>query len=122
DELVVLTYLVGIFVLGLHGPAFVIALGGAAIHFGLARCTRYPQGRYPLVSFRTHAFIELAEGAAVLVAALLFVSRKNAGVNASEVGAAAARAFLVVMGGLQFGAFALSDYEWPKAESATSAA
>jgi hypothetical protein len=108
DDIVVLVFLIGIRVLELHGAAFFIALAGAAVHFALARCTRYPQGQYGLVSFRTHAFIELAEGILVLAAALLFVSPQ----------ASVARAFLAVMGGLQFGAFALSDYKWPKAEVA----
>jgi len=119
DDLVVLVYLLGILILGLHGVAFDIALAGAAVHFGLARCTRYPQGRYPLLSFRTHAFIELAEGVGVLLAAFFLLSPSG---GPSEVRPALVRAFLAVMGGLQFGAFALSDYAWPKAEVAASAA
>jgi len=110
DDIVVLVFLIGIRVLELHGAAFFIALAGAAVHFALARCTRYPQGQYGLVSFRTHAFIELGEGILVLTAALLFIS--------PQVGIA--RTFLAVMGGLQFGAFALSDYTWPKATVAAS--
>src|SRR5262249_47000195 len=109
----------GILIFGLHGGAFDIALAGAAVHFGLARCTRYPQGRYPYLSFRTHAFIELAEGAAVLAAALLWLPR--VGGDSSEVAPAIAPAFVVVLGALQFGAFALCDYGWPKAEAPAAA-
>jgi len=79
--------------LGLEGRALAIAVAGASVHFALARCTRYPQGAIGLVSFRTHAYIELAEGAAVLVAALIFAE------------APLAKMFLAVMGALQFGAF-----------------
>ena len=50
---------------------------------------------------------------AVLTAALLLVSPRS---GPSEVSPTLVRGFLAVMGGLQFGAFALSDYAWPKAE------
>jgi hypothetical protein len=101
DDLVVLVYLVGMYVLGTGGVALAIGSAGALVHFGLARCTRYPQGSWGLVSFRTHAFIELAEGIVVLALALALVPSIEA------------RVFLAVMGALQIGAFAFSDYQWP---------
>jgi hypothetical protein len=107
DDFLVLLYALGIYFLGLRGAALSIGVFGAAVHFALARSTRYPQGRWGLVSFRTHAFIELAEGTLVLGAALLFVPSSEA----------LARAFLMAMGASQFGAFALSDYQWPPAPS-----
>jgi hypothetical protein len=100
DDLVVVAYLLGAHFLGLHGLAFAIAAGGAVVHFLLTRCTQYPQGTWPLVSFRAHAFIELGEGLAVLVAASTLLH------HATGV----ARVFLSIMGALQFGAFAFSDY------------
>jgi hypothetical protein len=101
DDLVVLVYLVGMYVLGMSGAALAIGSAGALAHFGLARCTRYPQGTWALISFRTHAFIELGEGLVVIVLALALVPSNEA------------RAFLAVMGALQLGAFAFSDYRWP---------
>jgi hypothetical protein len=108
DDLVSLVYVLGLYVLGASGAPLAIGCAGAFVHFALTRCTRYPQGTWGLVSFRTHAFVELAEGALVLAGALLFVP-------ASEP---LVRAFLAVMGSLQFGAFALSDYRWPAASAA----
>jgi hypothetical protein len=100
DDVVVLVYLAGTILFGLHGVAAVIALAGAAVHFVLTRLTAYPQGSWKLIPFRSHAFIELAEGVAVLVASLaLAVSHPPA-----------TRAFLAVMGASQLGAFAFSDY------------
>jgi hypothetical protein len=109
DDLVVLIYLVGAYLVGLHGIALAAALGAASVHFGLARCTDYPQGSLKLISFRTHAFIELAEGIAVLAAALA--------VDGPLVGA---RGFLVLMGVSQLTAFGFSDYRWPPPEGASA--
>jgi len=103
DDLAVAIYLVGLYVLGAHGPAVVIGLGAATVHLALARFTRYPQGTWGLISFRTHAWVELTEGALVVAGTLLLVP-------ASEF---ALRVFLLTMGIAQFGAFALSDYRWP---------
>lgn len=100
DDLVVLVYLAGALALGLHGPARVIAFGGAAVHFLLTRLTAYPQGMIRVIPFRTHAFIELGEGLAVL-AGTFALAREQPPV---------ARMFLVLMGASQLGAFALSDY------------
>jgi hypothetical protein len=100
DDLVVLVYLGGAVGLGLGGTALAIALAGAAVHFLLTRLTDYPQGTFKVIPFRTHAFIELGEGVAILVA----------------TGAATAayplphRLFLGAMGLSQLGAFAFSDY------------
>jgi len=105
DDTVALLYVFGSYVFGLHGAALAIAVFGAAVHFALTRCTRYPQGTWGLVSFRTHAFIELAEGSVVLAATLLFVPSSES----------MARVFLLVMGASQFGAFAISDYTWSPA-------
>jgi hypothetical protein len=107
DDTVALLYVLGIYFLGLRGAALAIAVFGAAVHFALTRCTRYPQGTWGLLSFRTHAFIELAEGTVVLAATLLFVPSSESMV----------RAFLMVMGASQFGAFAISDYRWPAASN-----
>lgn len=100
DELVVLVYLAGALVLGLHGPARVIAFGGAAVHFLLTRLTAYPQGTIRVIPFRTHAFIELGEGIAVLAATVALAGGQ----------ATSGRLFLGFMGAAQFGAFAFSDY------------
>jgi len=100
DDLVVLVYLAGALALGLHGPARVIAFGGAAVHFVLTRLTDYPQGTIHLIPFRTHAFIELGEGAAVLAATFAVAWDQPPPV----------RGFLAAMGAAQLGAFAFSDY------------
>jgi hypothetical protein len=78
----------------------VIAFAGAAVHFLLTRLTAYPQGTIRIIPFRVHAFIELGEGLAVLVATLAFAWTHPV----------PARAFLAVMGASQLGAFAFSDY------------
>src|SRR4051812_21265514 len=62
DDLVALLYVAGALALGLSGPARLVAFGGALIHFTLTRVTNYPQGTWKLLSFRTHAFVELGEG------------------------------------------------------------
>jgi hypothetical protein len=108
DDVVAFSYVAGMYLLGVHGAALVVGSIGAFVHFALTRCTRYPQGTWGLVSFRTHAFIELGEGAFVVATTLLLVPADQAFV----------RAFLLVMGASQFGAFALSDYRWPAAASA----
>lgn len=103
DDIVTAIYLAGALVLGLSGEALAVALAGAATHFILTRITDYPQGSIKLLGFRTHAFIELGEGIAVLTAALLL---SHAPVNV--------RVFLAFMGLSQFTAFAFSDYRWPR--------
>ena len=110
DDLVALLYVAGALLLGLHGLALVVALGGAAVHFTLTRLTNYPQGTLKLIPFRVHAFIELAEGIAVLAATWLLLHDLPA----------LERGFLTVMGLSQFGAFALSDYAWPPAPLPTT--
>jgi hypothetical protein len=100
DDLVVLVYLAGAFVLGLHGAAAATAITGAAIHFVLTRLTDYPQGTWKLIPFRTHAFIELGEGIGVLIASFAIASAHPL----------SAHLFLAAMGVSQLGAFAFSDY------------
>ena len=100
DDLVALTYLAGAWLLHLGGVALAIAVAGAAAHFLLTRFTDYPQGAVKLIPFRTHAFIELGEGIAVLVATWLLASDATAG----------GRALLTLMGLSQFVAFGFSDY------------
>ena len=104
DDLVALIYVAGALAFGLRGAALAIALGGALVHFALTRLTNYPQGALKLIPFRVHAYIELAEGMAVLAASLAFAADRPL----------AQRLFLGVMGASQLGAFALSDYDWPK--------
>jgi 4-hydroxybenzoate polyprenyltransferase len=99
DDLVALTYLVGLYALGLQGTARLAALAGAVAHFLLTRFTNYRQGTFKLIPFRVHAFIELAEGIAVLAAAVLLSGQPSI-----------ARLFLAFMGTSQFVAFAFSDY------------
>jgi hypothetical protein len=65
--------------------------------------TNYPQGTFKLIPFRVHAFIELAEGLAVLGASLAFAADRPL----------AQRLFLGAMGVSQLGAFSLSNYDWP---------
>lgn len=103
DDLVVAVYVVGALTLGLAGAALAAALSAAALHFALTRVTNYPQGTFKLLPFRTHAFVELAEGVAVLAAALLLPQQPM------EV-----RVFLGFMGLTQFTAFSFSDYRWPR--------
>ncbi len=100
DDLVWLIYLGGAYLLGLHGAALAIAVGGAVVHFLLTRLTDYPQGTFRLIPFRQHAFIELGEGVAVLAATSLLLSGAPAAV----------RLFLFGMGLSQLGAFSFSDY------------
>jgi hypothetical protein len=103
DDLVVLVYVAGALLLGLHGPARVIAFAGAAVHFLLTRFTAYPQGTIRVIPFRAHAYIELGEGCAVLAATFALGWQQPA----------EARVFLAFMGASQLGAFALSDYGPP---------
>jgi hypothetical protein len=103
DDVVVVVYLVGAWLLGLGGGALAIALGGAGVHFVLTRLTNYPQGTFKLIPFRVHAFIELGEGLAVLAATLAVGSDLPL----------AQRAFLFGIGASQLGAFAFSDYGSP---------
>jgi hypothetical protein len=102
DELVALTYVLGAVLLDLAGAALAVALAGAAVHFTLTRLTDYPRGTWKVISFRAHAFVELAEGIGVLLATVF-------------LGAAPplVLAFLLVLGTSQLGAFAFSDYRWP---------
>jgi hypothetical protein len=108
DELVVLTYLLGAFVLHLQGGARTVALAGATTHFLLTRFTNYPEGTVKLIPFRVHAFIELAEGIAVIAA--------TAGLRGASP--PSARLFLLLLGLSQFGAFSFSDYRAPQAPPA----
>jgi hypothetical protein len=103
DDLVVLIYLAGAFALELRGVALAIAVAGAVAHFTLTRLTNYPQGTWKLIPFRTHAFIELAEGLAVLATSLAFAADRPL----------AQRLFLGAMGASQLGAFAFSNYTIP---------
>jgi len=103
DDAVVATYVIGALVVGLGGAALGVALGAAAVHFILTRLTNYPQGTFKLIPFRTHAFIELAEGVAVLVSACVL---SDAPANV--------RVFIALMGISQFLAFSFSDYRWPR--------
>ncbi|HEY7374128.1 MAG TPA: hypothetical protein VIF57_18345 [Polyangia bacterium] len=112
DDLVVLIYVAGTFAVGLRGAALAIAIGGAVVHFALTRLTNYPQGTIKLIPFRVHAYIELAEGLAVLAASLVFAADRPF----------AQRLFLGAMGFSQLGAFALSDYAWPKTPRRAAAA
>jgi hypothetical protein len=100
DDVVALSYIAGIVLLGMTGAALAIAIFGAAVHFTLTRITNYPQGTWKLLSFRTHAFVELGEGLVVLAATALFLA------DAPLL----TRIFLYVMGASQLGAFAFSDY------------
>ncbi|HVR63648.1 MAG TPA: hypothetical protein VMU50_17225 [Polyangia bacterium] len=100
DDLVALTYLAGAWLLHLRGVALAIAIAGAAVHFTLTRFTDYPQGTVKLIPFRTHAFIELSEGIAVLAATWLLAGDATVG----------GHAFLTLMGLSQFVAFGFSDY------------
>jgi hypothetical protein len=104
DDVVVLLYLAGAFALGLGGGALAIAVGGAIVHFALTRLTDYPQGTFKVIPFRVHAFIELAEGLAVLAATLAFTGDRPL----------LQRLFLGLLGASQLGAFALSDYSTPR--------
>jgi hypothetical protein len=103
DDLVVMIYLAGALLLDLSGPAFAIALAGAAVHFTLTRLTDYPQGTIKLIPLRGHAYVELAEGVGVLAATYFLASAAPL----------PARAFLMVLGASQLGAFAFSDYTSP---------
>lgn len=100
DDLVVLVFLGGAFALGLGGAALGIAVGGAIVHFLLTRLTDYPQGTFRLIPFRTHGFIELGEGLAVIAATMVLAGNHPI----------AHRVFLGLMGASQLGAFAFSDY------------
>jgi hypothetical protein len=110
DDLVVLTYLVGAFALHLQGGARTVALAGATTHFLLTRFTNYPEGTVKVIPFRVHAFIELAEGLAVVAAT----------VELRGAAPPSARLFLLLLGLSQFAAFSFSDYRtppWPAARA-----
>ena len=100
DDVVALSYIAGIVLLGMTGAALAIAIFGAVVHFTLTRITNYPQGTWKLLSFRTHAFVELGEGLVVLAATALLLA------DAPLL----TRIFLYVMGASQLAAFAFSDY------------
>jgi hypothetical protein len=101
DDLVVVIYVLGALLIPLQGAARAAGLAAAAVHFLLTRFTDYPQGTFKWIPFRTHAFIELGEGIALIaVTAVLLAAHP-----------AAPRAFLAAMGLSQLGAFAFSDYE-----------
>jgi hypothetical protein len=104
DDVVALAYLMGAWALHLRGAALAIAVAGAVVHFALTRVTDYPQGTFRVLPFRTHAFVELAEGVAVLAGAWL----------AAGEAPLAARLFLSFMGASQGVAFAFSDYGPPR--------
>jgi hypothetical protein len=108
DDLVVLTYLLGAFVLHLQGGAHRVALAGATAHFLLTRFTNYPEGTIKVIPFRVHAFIELAEGIAVLAAT---VALRGAAPPS-------ARLFLLLLGLSQLAAFSFSNYRSPEAPPA----
>jgi hypothetical protein len=110
DELVALLYVVGALVLGLTGAARIVAFGGALVHFTLTRLTKYPQGTWKVIPFRTHAFIELSEGVVVLATTLVVLGEVPFW----------GRAFLILMGLSQFVAFAFSDYGLPGQPAASA--
>jgi hypothetical protein len=101
DDVVVVLYGLGAILIPLRGAALALALGGAAIHFLLTRFTDYPHGTFKWIPFRTHAFIELAEGIVLVVATTRFLPPHGL----------AAGTFLVLMGLSQIGAFAFSNYD-----------
>ena len=101
DDLVVAIYVAGALLLPLRGPARAIALAGAAVHFSLTRLTAYPHGTFKWIPFRTHAFIELAEGVGVLAATACVFGATPRG----------ASAFLIALGLSQLGAFSFSNYD-----------
>jgi len=103
DDGVILLYLMGSFIVGLRERAMAIALVGAAIHFFITRFTNYPAGTVRLLSFKVHGIIELCEGLLVLGATWVLLPGVAPGKHI---------AFLTVMGTLQLGAFAFSDYRW----------
>lgn len=104
DEAVAAVYLLGAYLLGLHGVALGVAAGGASVHFLLTRVTDYPEGTWKVIPFRVHAFIELGEGLLVVGAAAVLLGSAPP----------SARLFLAFMGGSQFAAFGFSDYGPPR--------
>ena len=71
------------------------------MHFLLTRFTDYPHGPFKRIPFRTHAFIELGEGIALIIFTALFLTSSPP----------VAATFLVLMGLAQLGAFAFSNYD-----------
>jgi hypothetical protein len=106
DDAVVLGYLMGAYILGLTGRAMAIALVGAFVHFFITRFTDYPAGFVKLLSFRTHGFIELAEGVFVLVVTWTILPAETPGKHLL---------FLTLLGVSQLVAFGFSDYRFPPA-------
>ena len=104
DHAVVLAYLMGAYIVGLRGTAMAIAIVGAFVHFAITFVTNYPQGTLRLLRFRTHGFLELAEGIGVLAATWRFLP---------EGAPTGHRVFLTLMGISQLTAFSLSDYRDP---------
>jgi hypothetical protein len=101
DDLVVALYVLGAILIPLSGAALAVALAGAVVHFLLTRFTDYPHGTVRWIPFRTHAFVELGEGIAVIVV-LALVPALHARVTGT---------FLFLMGLSQLGAFAFSNYD-----------
>jgi hypothetical protein len=110
DDAVVLTYLMGAFILDLRGTAIAIALVGALMHFFITRFTDYPAGVVRLLGTRTHAFVELAEGILVLAATWTLLAPDTPTKH---------RVFLTLLGISQLVGFAFTDYRWPARPSET---
>ena len=111
DDAVVLTYLMGAFILDLRGTAIAVALLGALLHFFITRFTDYPAGVVKLLGIRTHAFIELAEGVLVLAATWTLLPADTPTKH---------MVFLTLLGVSQLAAFVFTDYRWPAASVETS--
>lgn len=107
DDIVSVTYILAAWLLNFSTAGWTIAIGGALVHFLLTRTTNYPQGQLKWIDFRTHAYVELMEGVAVIVLAWAFLG--------SEGGLLGERVALTFLGANQFVAFAFTDYRWPQA-------
>jgi hypothetical protein len=70
DEIATASYLAAAWALHFGGLALAVVVGAALVHFANTRLTDYPRGQLALYSMRVHARIELAEGLALLAAAI----------------------------------------------------
>jgi hypothetical protein len=71
DEFATASYLGAAFFGGFEPVARWLLVAGALVHFANTRLTDYPQGQFKLYPLATHASIELVEGFAMLLGALL---------------------------------------------------
>ena len=93
DELATASYVGAALFGGFEPGARWLMLAGALVHFANTRLTDYPQGQFKLYPLAAHARVELVEGFAMLLGALLIDGEREQTLTllvfaASQIGAA----------------------------------